>query len=79
MDNLEAYESAPFAEKRYVSDGIIQLIHKQGGLFLKEEEAWWIEADEETVRNRVSEHRHSCGLPVISSMDCSATDIVCVP
>lgn len=54
MDNLLAYESAPFAEKKYVSDIFIRLIHEQGGLFLKEDEAWWIEADEETVRKKVS-------------------------
>jgi len=60
MDNLAIYESASYTEKQYVSEGIVRLVHKQGGLFLKEDETWWIEVDGETARNKVCEQGHSC-------------------
>jgi len=58
-DRLSVYESAPFAEKQLVSDGMVRLIHEQGGLFLQQDEVGWVEVDEETAREKVSKHYSS--------------------
>jgi len=69
-DRLSEYEAAYYAEKQHVSDDVVRTIHKHGGLFLKEDETWWIEVDEETARNKVSDLILVLG-PSILSLDLS--------
>jgi len=74
IDNASVYELAPFSEKQRVSGVIVRLIHEQGGLFLKEDDAWWIEVDEETARNKVS--NINVVRIVIAPMNSGGTNIV---
>jgi len=58
-DSISIYESSQYAEKQLVSDEIVRLVHKQGGLFLKPEKAWWVEVDKEAAREKVSKYHSS--------------------
>jgi hypothetical protein len=48
------YEKAEKTQKTALADGIVSLVHKRSGRFLKDDGAGWVEVNELTAREKVS-------------------------
>ena len=48
------YEQASKLEKTQIAKTIVDKIHEQGGRFLKQEDAGWVEIDDEAARTKIS-------------------------
>ncbi|KAG7355082.1 hypothetical protein IV203_004438 [Nitzschia inconspicua] len=50
----ERYEQASKLEKTQIAKTIVDKIHEQGGRFLKQDDAGWVEIDDEAARTKIS-------------------------
>jgi hypothetical protein len=50
----DRYERASKLEKTQIAKTIVDKIHEQGGRFLKQEDAGWVEIDDEAARTKIS-------------------------
>jgi hypothetical protein len=53
-EHRNRYEKAKKTQKTALADGIVSLVHKRSGRFLKDDGAGWVEVNELTAREKVS-------------------------